>query len=249
MKQVYLYLKGKSGHDKNRKKGFTLAELLIVVAIIGVLVAIAIPVFTNQLESSRQAADLSSIRNAYAEAAIDAMNEEGRDGYAETGIMKHTGPFDRLGEARINNLDLKTNDAEKIVKDYTVIVVVSAFDGSATIGVGQGGHIEGKTATAADIEKIRKEYKEATNTDGTYYIGYKSASYEKFWTNGSTLTLYRPSSGGYGGTVDATHLEKAEYGVSKVIVVNDSYNRRYFMWDGARWYMTTGAGGKWIKID
>ena len=32
------------------KKGFTLAELLIVVAIIAVLVAISIPIFTNQLE-------------------------------------------------------------------------------------------------------------------------------------------------------------------------------------------------------
>ena len=31
----------------NRKKGFTLAELLIVVAIIGVLVAISIPIFTS----------------------------------------------------------------------------------------------------------------------------------------------------------------------------------------------------------
>ena len=32
----------------NRKKGFTLAELLIVVAIIGVLVAVSVPVFTAQ---------------------------------------------------------------------------------------------------------------------------------------------------------------------------------------------------------
>lgn len=53
--------------NKRNKKGFTLAELLIVVAIIAVLVAIAIPVFTSQLEKSREATDLSNIRSAYAE--------------------------------------------------------------------------------------------------------------------------------------------------------------------------------------
>ena len=52
---------------KNNKKGFTLAELLIVVAIIAVLTAIAIPVFTTQLEKSREATDMSNIRAAYAE--------------------------------------------------------------------------------------------------------------------------------------------------------------------------------------
>ena len=52
---------------KNNRKGFTLAELLIVVAIIAVLVAIAIPVFTSQLEKSREATDLSNIRGYYAE--------------------------------------------------------------------------------------------------------------------------------------------------------------------------------------
>ncbi len=52
---------------KNNNKGFTLAELLIVVAIIAVLTAIAIPVFTSQLEKSREATDLANVRSAYAE--------------------------------------------------------------------------------------------------------------------------------------------------------------------------------------
>ena len=51
---------------KKNNKGFTLAELLIVVAIIAVLVAIAIPVFANQLEKSKESTDMANIRSAYA---------------------------------------------------------------------------------------------------------------------------------------------------------------------------------------
>lgn len=57
----------------NNRKGFTLAELLIVVAIIAVLVAIAIPVFTTQLEKAREATDMANIRNAYAAAISDYL--------------------------------------------------------------------------------------------------------------------------------------------------------------------------------
>ena len=49
---------------KINRKGFTLAELLIVVAIIAVLVAVAIPIFGSQLEKSREAADLANVRSA-----------------------------------------------------------------------------------------------------------------------------------------------------------------------------------------
>lgn len=54
---------------RNSKKGFTLAELLIVVAIIAVLVAIAIPIFVNQLEKARESTDAANIRDYYAEIA------------------------------------------------------------------------------------------------------------------------------------------------------------------------------------
>ncbi len=55
---------------KKNRKGFTLAELLIVVAIIGVLVAISIPIFNKQIERSREAYDIATMRQA-ASAATD----------------------------------------------------------------------------------------------------------------------------------------------------------------------------------
>lgn len=61
---------------KMNQKGFTMAELLIVVAIIAVLVAIAIPIFTTQLEKSREATDEANIRAAYAEVTAAALSED-----------------------------------------------------------------------------------------------------------------------------------------------------------------------------
>jgi prepilin-type N-terminal cleavage/methylation domain-containing protein len=63
--------------NKNKNKGFTLAELLIVVAIIGVLVAISIPIFTSQLEKAREATDAANIRSQYAEVMSEAITEGG----------------------------------------------------------------------------------------------------------------------------------------------------------------------------
>lgn len=60
-------------------KGFTLAELLIVVAIIGVLVAISIPIFSKQLEKSRDTTSVANLRSAYAEAMTYAVQYNGSD--------------------------------------------------------------------------------------------------------------------------------------------------------------------------
>lgn len=58
---------------KKNTKGFTLAEVLIVVAIIAVLVAISIPIFTPQLHKSKVAADWANVRAYFGEIQADYM--------------------------------------------------------------------------------------------------------------------------------------------------------------------------------
>lgn len=57
-------------------KGFTLMEMLIVVAIIAVLVAIAIPTFTKSLNDARVATDKANIRAGYASVMADILTKK-----------------------------------------------------------------------------------------------------------------------------------------------------------------------------
>ena len=81
---------------KKRKAGFTLAELLIVVAIIDVLVAISIPIFTSQLEKSRESTDLANVRAAYAEVMAAAICGDQTAAYAGTQIYQPDGSYQEI---------------------------------------------------------------------------------------------------------------------------------------------------------
>lgn len=118
---------------KNRskdKKGFTLAELLIVVAIIAVLVAIAVPIFTGQLEKAREATDAANLRTAYAVATVAAM-EKGADVYAEVAMTQTDEGFESdIKDSTIGGTALSTITFAD--KDSPVFVVVNGTTGAVT---------------------------------------------------------------------------------------------------------------------
>lgn len=60
----------------NSKKGFTLAELLIVVAIIAILVAISMPILTSKLNEARTATNDANVRAAKSVAVARFLGEE-----------------------------------------------------------------------------------------------------------------------------------------------------------------------------
>ena len=59
---------------KNNKKGFTIVELVIVIAVIGILSAILIPTFVGVTKAANEAALKSNLANAYSMYAADAAD-------------------------------------------------------------------------------------------------------------------------------------------------------------------------------
>ena len=64
---------GTENDMKLNRKGFTLMEMLIVIAIVAVLISVAVPVLSSQLERSREAVDLANVRSAYAQVSTEAL--------------------------------------------------------------------------------------------------------------------------------------------------------------------------------
>lgn len=60
---------------RKSKKGFTLMEMLIVVAIIAILVAISIPVFNAQLDKAKENTDAANMRAAKAVAVTEYLTK------------------------------------------------------------------------------------------------------------------------------------------------------------------------------
>ena len=139
--------------DENQK-GFTLIELLVVVIIIGILAAIAIPMFLKQREKAWEKTVVSDIRNATNAAEAFATSHNGKYSDDGTSIAGTFTSDDNDGT------DALIDNGARISPDVTLEVEVLEGDTTYTI-TGSHANLDGKSWTYTSGGEITEGTPEA----------------------------------------------------------------------------------------
>lgn len=106
--------------NKLNKKGFTLVELVIVIAVIAILAAVLIPTFSGAIEKANESAVLQAARSAYEEVLARDLadgvvdGKEGEKVYLSYKLAKHGAELAEVelgaGESKENaNVSIRIN--------------------------------------------------------------------------------------------------------------------------------------------
>lgn len=102
---------------KYRKNGFTLVELIVVIAIIAVLAAILIPSVMGYIKKSKRSADITSAKTIYDTVMAVIADEDAMESFTENNNVTH-------------NVTVKHNGK----KETYTLVTVCTKDGASNAG-------------------------------------------------------------------------------------------------------------------
>ena len=120
---------------RNNKKGFTIVELVIVIAVIAILSAVLIPTFGGIVDKANESARDQEARNAFTEYLIDCDATPNKDAFIvvtdDSGVKYY--------------YDIKDDGQLDFTETQTGVVCVKAHTGY-TLGYAQHTDVSGTTA-------------------------------------------------------------------------------------------------------
>ncbi len=237
---------------RNSKKGFTIVELIIVIAVIAVLAAVLIPTFSNLIQKANVAADTTLIKNLNTALAMD------------TSVSKHVTMTQALEATKENGFDVEKIVARatdnKIVwdsvndcfayseKDKTGLTYIPDSKTDANVEAYQLWTI----VKGATLDKQYSSYIAGTNVTGTIDatkgvdVGENTGIAEIVYSGGSNQRVVIRTNGGK-LTVDASADHVEHYGLAKEIVVKAVSDTTYVE-HGTVAKMTVEANAKNVVI-